>query len=64
MSEYFSNFPRIQYDINGTNPVSPDYTVAINLMVRQKIQFNIMLKHSSHVNYCIYYLLKHNFNVL
>ena len=38
MSEYFSNFPRIQYDINGTNPISPDYTIAINLMVRQKIR--------------------------
>ena len=38
MSEYFSNFPRIQYDINGTNPISPDYTVAINLMVKQKIR--------------------------
>ena len=38
MSEYFSNFPRIQYDINGTNPISPDHTVAINIMVRQKIR--------------------------
>ena len=38
MSEYFSNFPRIQYDVNGTNPISPDYTVAINIMVRQKIR--------------------------
>ena len=38
MSEYFSNFPRIQYDINGTNPVAPDYTVAINILIRQKIR--------------------------
>ena len=38
MSEYFSNFPRILYDVNGTNPISPDHTVAINIMVRQKIR--------------------------
>jgi len=38
MSEYFSNFPRIQYDINGINPISPDYTVAINIMIKQKIR--------------------------
>ena len=38
MSEYFSNFPRIQYDIRGTNPISPNYTIAINIMVRQKIR--------------------------
>ena len=38
MSEYFSNFPRIQYDMSGINPISPDYTVAINIMVRQKIR--------------------------
>ena len=38
MSEYFSNFPRIQYDMDGTNPISPDYTIAINIMVRQKLR--------------------------
>ena len=38
MSEYFSNFPRILYDINGTNQTSPDFSVAVNLMVRQKLR--------------------------
>ena len=38
MSEYFSNFPRILYDINGTNQTSPDYSIAVNLMVRQKLR--------------------------
>ena len=38
MSEYFSNFPRIQYDMDGTNPISPDYTIAINIMVSQKLR--------------------------
>lgn len=38
MSEYFSNFPRIQYDISGTNSTSPNYTVAVNLLVRQKFR--------------------------
>jgi len=38
MSEYFSNFPRILYDINGTNQTSPDYSVAVNLMIRQKLR--------------------------
>ena len=38
MSEYFTNFPRIQYDINGTNLIDPDYTVVVNLMVKQKVR--------------------------
>ena len=38
MSEYFANFPRILYDINGTNVTSPNYTTAINLMIRQKLR--------------------------
>lgn len=38
MSEYFSNFPRIQYDIAGTNSTSPDYTIAVNLLIRQKFR--------------------------
>ena len=38
MSEYFANFPRILYDINGTNVTSPEYSTAINLLIRQKIR--------------------------
>ena len=38
MSEYFSNFPRILYDIDGTNSVHPTYTTAINLLIRQKLR--------------------------
>ena len=38
MSEYFSNYPKIAYDITGTNTTNPDFTVAVNLMVRNKIR--------------------------
>ena len=38
MSEYFSNFPRILYDINGTNSTSPEFSTAVNLLIRQKIR--------------------------
>ena len=38
MSEYFSNFPRIQYDIHGTNETSPEYTTAVNVLIRQKLR--------------------------
>ena len=38
MSEYFSNFPRIRYDINGTNSTSPEFSTAVNLLIRQKIR--------------------------
>ena len=38
MSEYFSNFPRILYDIKGINSTNPDYTVAVNIMVKNKIK--------------------------
>ena len=38
MSEYFSNFPKILYDIEGKNPIRPSYTTAINLMIRQKFR--------------------------
>ena len=38
MSEYFSNFPRILYDIKGINSTTPDYTVAVNIMVKNKIK--------------------------
>ena len=38
MSEYFSNYPKIAYDITGTNNTNQDFTVAVNLMVRIKIR--------------------------
>ena len=38
MSEYFSNFPKILYDIQGTNSTSPNYTIGTNLMIRQKLR--------------------------
>ena len=38
MTEYFSNYPKIAYDITGTNNTNPDFTVAVNLMVRNKIR--------------------------
>ena len=38
MSEYFSNFPRIQYDINGINSTNPEFSTAVNLLIRQKIR--------------------------
>ena len=37
-SEFFSNYPRIAYDISGTNSVAPNYTVAVNLMIRNKLR--------------------------
>ena len=40
MSEFFSNYPRIAYDITGGNSVVPDYTVAVNLMIRNKLRFH------------------------
>jgi len=38
MSEFFSNYPRIAYDISGTNSTVPHYTVAVNLMIRNKLR--------------------------
>ena len=38
MSEYFSNFPRILYDIKGTNSINPNYTVAVNIMIKNRIR--------------------------
>ena len=38
MSEFFSNYPRIAYDISGTNSTVPKYTVAVNLMIRNKLR--------------------------
>mgnify|MGYP000985294518 CR=1 FL=1 len=37
MSDFFSNYPRIAYDISGSNSVVPDYTVAVILMIRNKL---------------------------
>ena len=38
MSEFFSNYPRIAYDISGTNSTVPDYNVAVNLLIRNKLK--------------------------
>jgi len=38
MSEFFSNYPRIAYDISGDNSTVPNYTVAVNLMIRNKLR--------------------------
>ena len=38
MSEFFANYPRIAYDITGSNSTVPDYTVAVNLMIRSKLR--------------------------
>ena len=37
-SEFFANYPRLAYDISGLNSRKPDYTVAVNLLVRNKIK--------------------------
>ena len=37
-SEFFSNYPRIAYDISGNNSTVPDYTVAVNLLIRNKLK--------------------------
>ena len=38
MSEFFANYPRIAYDITGSNSTVPDYTVAVNLLIRSKLR--------------------------
>lgn len=38
MSEYFSNFPKILYDIDGTSGRDPNYSTAINMLIRQKFR--------------------------
>ncbi len=38
MSEYFSNFPRIRYDIYGTNTTAPEYSTAVNILIRNKLR--------------------------
>ena len=37
-SEFFANYPRIAYDISGSNSVVPDYTIAVNLLIRNKLR--------------------------
>ena len=37
-SQFFANYPRIAYDISGNNSTVPDYTVAVNLMIRSKLK--------------------------
>ena len=53
MSEYFSNFPRILYDIEGKNSTTPEYIVAVNLMVRQKFRDAIKEEISMYYPYVI-----------
>ena len=53
MSEYFSNFPRILYDIEGNNSTSPEYTVAVNVMIRQKFRDAIKEEISMYYPYII-----------
>ena len=38
MSEFFSNYPRIAYDITGSNSIVPNYDVAVNLLIRNKLK--------------------------
>ena len=40
-SEFFANYPRIAYDISGNNSTVPDYTVAVNLMIRSKLKSTV-----------------------
>ena len=37
-SEFFANYPRIAYDVSGSNSIVPNYTVAVNLMIRNKLK--------------------------
>lgn len=41
MSEFFSNYPRIAYDITGDNQTNPDFTVAVNLLIRNKLRIAV-----------------------
>ena len=53
MSEYFSNFPRILYDIEGKNSTTPEHIVAVNLMIRQKFRDAIKEEISMYYPYVI-----------
>ncbi len=37
-SEFFTNYPRIAYDITGSNSRNPDFTVAVNIMVKNRLR--------------------------
>ena len=32
MSEFFANYPRINYDITGDNSTNPDFTVFLDIL--------------------------------
>ena len=53
MSEYFSNFPRILYDIEGKNSTTPEYIVAVNLMIRQRFREAVKEQISMYYPYII-----------
>ena len=53
MSEYFSNFPRILYDIEGKNSTTPEYIVAVNIMIRQKFRDAVKEEISMYYRYII-----------
>jgi hypothetical protein len=38
MSEFFANYPRIAYDVTGNNSTVPDFNVAVNLLIRNKLK--------------------------
>ena len=51
MSEFFTHYPQIEYDISGNRPVRTN--TAINLMVREKFKSQII---NEIVNYYPYYI--------
>ena len=53
MSEFFSNYPRIAYDITGSNSTVPDYDVAVNLMVRNKLKDAVETDVSAYYPYVV-----------
>jgi hypothetical protein len=38
MSEFFANYPRIAYDVTGNNSTVPDFNIAVNLLIRNKLK--------------------------
>ena len=53
MSEFFANYPRIAYDITGSNSTVPDYDVAVNLMVRNKLKDAVETDVSAYYPYVV-----------
>jgi len=53
MSEYFSNFPKIFYDIEGKNSTTPEYIVAVNILIRQKFRDAVKEQISMYYPYVI-----------